>query len=140
VGLGAGLGYRLEMAEGGGEERQHGVAADLILKASGFDLFLGVYLMKKGTEDPEFGATLQGGYFLTPKKNQVALRGSFIPSATHDGQALEIRAAYNMYFQGHNWKWATDLGVLQNTGDNLTAMGPTDKPDFQLRTMAQMSF
>jgi phosphate-selective porin OprO and OprP len=125
----------------GDNHMQHAAGVDLLLKVEGFDAFLGGYMVKKGDGDAEMGATVQAGYFVTPKKMQIAARFSMIPNAGDtERKDLEIRGAFNYYWHGHQWKWATDFGVLQTTGDDGATPAVSDKADFQLRSMAQLTF
>lgn len=117
----------------------HGLQADLMLKAEGFGLQLGVYMMKLKSADAGFGVLVEPGYFVIPKHAQVAARFASAPIVTSTGTRtqIEVRAAINYYWQGHAWKWATDVGVLQLTGEDPTTM-TSDKPDIQLRSMLQL--
>ncbi len=140
--------YKVDLAEleKGGEESvadnmQHGVGVDGIVKIEGFDLLLGVFMMKaRGADsEAELGANVQAGFFLTPKKVQVAARFSFVPTAADpDRKNLEIRGAFNYYFHGHSWKWATDFGITQTTGEDED--GVADKANVEVRSMAQLTF
>jgi hypothetical protein len=94
--------------------------------------------MKLKSADARFAAFIQSGYFLIPKRAQLAGRFAFIPT-TGDRKLLEVRAAFTWIWQGHSWKLATDAGFLQQTGEDPTT-GAGDDPDLQLRTMAQLTF
>jgi phosphate-selective porin OprO/OprP len=135
-----GLGYKIDFAQlkAGSEESvsdnlSHGVQADAIVKVEGFDLLAGVYMMKLKSADAELGYLAQAGYFLSPKKIQVAGRFALV-SEPDDVSLIEARAGFNYYVQGHAWKIVTDAGFLQRTGGDSD-----DDPDLQLRTMAQLT-
>ncbi len=114
----------------------HGVQADLMLKVEGFGLLLGAYMMKIKSADAGFGVLVQPSYFVIPGRAQVAARFAVAPVATRN--QMEVRAAFNYFWQGHAWKWATDVGVLQLTGEDPTTM-TRDEPDVQIRSMLQLT-
>jgi hypothetical protein len=131
-----GASYKVDLADLDGGT-SHGAEVDALMAVEGFDLQLGVYLMKLDDVDARLGAFAQAGYFLAPKRAQVALRGA--GAQTEDDRTLvEARAAFNWYVEGHALKWATDVGMLQETGED--EMGVSDDPDLQLRSMVQMTF
>ncbi len=122
-----------------GDNLSHGVQADVLLKVAGLDVFAGIYLMKEKTDDAEIGFTGQAGFFVVPKKVQVAGRFSMVPFGEEN--ELEIRGAFNWYWVGHNFKWSTDVGIEQLTDDlAVTTDLDESKPDLQLRTQAQVTF
>jgi hypothetical protein len=140
-----GLGYKLDLADfsRGAEDSvaanlSHGIEADAMLKVSGFAVELGAYAMKLKSADLRLGALLQAGYFVMPKRAQIAARFAIAPTTGTRNQ-IEVRGAFNWYWQGHAWKISTDAGVLQQTGEDPTTMD-TDEPDLQLRSMAQLTF
>jgi hypothetical protein len=135
--LAIGAGYKVDLADFDAD-LSHGVQLDTLLKVSGFDLQAGAYLMKLQTADARLGGFLQSGYFLSPKRAQVAARFAIV-QATDERALIEARAAFNWYWQGHSWKLASDVGVLQLTGEDPTTMA-TDDPDLQVRSMAQLTF
>jgi hypothetical protein len=51
---------------------------------------------------------------------------------------MELLGAFNWYFEGHSWKWATDFGIVQGLGEEDGA--DADAPDVRIRTMAQLTF
>ena len=114
----------------------HGVQADLMLKVEGFGLELGAYMMKIKSADAGFGALVEPSYFVIPKRVQVAARLAYAPVATR--KQIEVRAAFSYFWQGHAWKWASDIGVLELTGEEPTTM-ISDKPDIQFRSMLQLT-
>ncbi|HEU0031107.1 MAG TPA: hypothetical protein VFQ53_10780 [Kofleriaceae bacterium] len=133
---GVGLAYKIDFANFGNSDNiSHGVEADLMVKVNRLGFEGGVYGMKIAPGDFELGAFVQPGYFVVPKKVQVAGRFAFVPVG--DRTSLEIRAAFNWLWEGHAWKWMTDVGMLQLTGEN--AMGVKDDPDFQIRSMWQLA-
>lgn len=143
--LAAGLAYKVDLADldAGAEDStadnlSHGLQADTLLKVSGFDLEVGAYLMKIKSSDARFGAFVQAGHFLKPKRAQVAGRFALV-QVSDERNLIEARAAFNWYWQGHSWKLASDIGVLRLTGEDPTTMA-TDEPDLQVRSMAQLTF
>jgi hypothetical protein len=59
-------------------------------------------------------------------------------SPKHLSSTLEVRGV-QLPWQGHPWKWATDVGVLKLQGEDPVTMA-TDAPDLQLRSMLQLTF
>jgi hypothetical protein len=117
------------------------VGIDGALKVEGFDLSFGAFLLGlKGTETG-FGFHAQAGYFITPRKLQLAARYAQVPNeGDTEANDTEIRGALNYYFHGHQWKWATDFGVLTGgTATNIFA-SKTDEAALQVRSMAQLTF
>jgi hypothetical protein len=107
----------------------HTVGVDGVVKVSGFDLQLGAFLVKQPDVDPDFTGHLQAGYFVTPKKAQITGRFAFAPAG--DETQIEARGGFNWYWSGHEWKWTTDVGMVQVTGGG--------DPTLQLRTQLQFS-
>jgi hypothetical protein len=133
--LAAAVSYKIDLADLDGDAMKHGVGVDLMLKVEGFDLFGGFYLMvlpdAMGEKQTDIGFTGQAGYFFMPRKAQVAARFSMVPDG--DENEIEARGAFNWYWHGHSWKWATDFGIIQSTADGAD-------PDIQVRSMAQLTF
>lgn len=133
--LAVGAGYlvdlnNLEEDDAGDVQLTHGATADFLLKIAGFDLEGGVFLLKDGDADAEVAFLGQAGYFVLPKAVQVAGRFSLTPILGSDDETIqEILGAVNFYFKGHNFKLATDGGVITNSADDTT--------DLQIRTMLQ---
>ncbi len=117
------------------------VGIDGALKVEGLDVAFGVFMVGLKGKPTGLGFHAQAGYFITPKKLQVAARyAQATNEEDKDENDVEIRGAINYYFHGHNWKWATDIGVLQGgTAKNLLGTNTTES-DLQIRSMAQMSF
>jgi hypothetical protein len=139
--LAAGVSYKIDLAnlEEGDEDStadnlSHGAQADVMLKVEGLSVLGGVYLMKLKSNDAQLGGMLQAGYFLSPKKIQVAGRFAMHQTANDDLNEIEARAAFNWYFQGHAWKLATDIGFLDEIGD-----AAANDPEIQGRIMAQLT-
>jgi hypothetical protein len=142
-----GVSYKVDLANfAKGKEQSktdnmsHGLEADAAIKVEGFSLTLGGYAMKVKSNDVTYGAFAQAGMFVVPKHGEIAARFAAAPptQTTTDRRQLEVRGAFNWYWEGHRWKWATDVGFLKLTGTDMT--GATDDPDYQLRTMAQLTF
>lgn len=115
----------------------HSVQADLLLKVEGLDVLAAVYLQKLAGGSTDLGGLLQAGYFLTPKKVQLAGRFA-LHEISEDRARLETRAALNYFLAGHAFKVASDAGMVMDTGED--AAGESDKPELQLRVMAQMTY
>lgn len=130
----AGVSYMGDLAEGESDAMTHRVGADFILKASGASLAGGAYLFAfkdaAGDSQTDFGFHGQGGYFLTPKKMEIAARFGMIPAG--DENQLEIVGGFNWFAHGHSLKWQTDAGVLKVTG--------ADGMQLVARTQAQIIF
>ena len=124
----------------------HGVEVDAMVKVEGVSVQLGAYMMRlpaskasNKSGEAGVGAFGQVGYMVVPKRLQLAGRFAIAPDAkTVDRNQLEGRVAVNLFWHGHAWKWATDAGVLKTTGEDPTTMA-TDKPDFVLRSMLQLT-
>ncbi|MBA3501438.1 MAG: OprO/OprP family phosphate-selective porin [Myxococcota bacterium] len=142
----AGAAYKIDLANlGEGDEESvsdnlsHGLQVDGMLKASGVSVEVGAYMMKIKSADAGFGAFGQLGYMLVLKRVQAAGRFALAPDPRNaDRDLIEARVAVNLFWQGHAWKWATDAGVLKTTGEDPMTM-ESDKPDFVLRSMLQLT-
>jgi phosphate-selective porin OprO and OprP len=141
---GFGASYKIDLAnlakgdeESVGDNLSHGLEIDAMFKAHGASLELGAYMMKLKSNDAGFGALVQAGYFVVPKRFQIAGRFAIAP-APGDRDDIEARVAANMLFRGHAWKWMTDAGVLQTTGEDPVTM-ESDKPDLVVRSMLQLT-
>ena len=79
----------------------------------------------------------QAGYFLLPKKLEVAARYSSVDPNRYKSQDLqiEVTGAVSYYFEGHNLKLQGDY---TNIHTQLAGKQPTD--DKQLRVQAQLAF
>jgi hypothetical protein len=128
------------------ESVSYGAEIDGMLKAHGFGLEVGAYAMRVSSRlDPkittiklEYGVLVQPGYFVIPKHLQVAGRFAYSPDRPGGRDLMEVRAALNYYWHGHEWKIATDVGALKFTEDDPKTM-TADKADFQLRSMLQLA-
>jgi hypothetical protein len=120
------------------DNMSHGLEADAMIKIEGFSVELGAYMMKLKSADAKLGALVQAGMFVLPRRAEVAARFA-IASTTGDRNEIEARGAFNWYWEGHRWKWASDLGMTVQTGTDPVTM-EKDDPDLQLRSMAQMTF
>lgn len=117
----------------------HGLEADAMLKIEGFSLELGGYAMKAKSAGVTYGAMAQAGLFVAPQHAEIAARLAVAPlTQTSDRDQIEVRGAFNWYWEGHRWKWATDVGLIKQTGRDAAMV--TDDPDLQLRSMAQLTF
>ncbi len=56
------------------------------------------------------------------------------------GEPRAARGAFNSYWQGHRWKWATDFCMTVLTEHDPVTLVVKDKPAFQVRSMAQLTF
>ncbi len=145
--FGVGLSYKVDLAQlrkgthtSLVDNMQQGVGLDAALKVEGFDAALGVFLMGFRDKQTGLGAHIQAGYFVMPKKLQVAARYAFVPNDTDpDKQDIEVRGALNYYFHGHQWKWANDFGITK-FADGAAPMNKSDKAQISIRSMAQLTF
>ena len=62
---------------------------------------------------------------------QPAGPGDAVPGPAH-------HAAEPMAGPAHRWKWATDIGLIVQTGHDPLPIAK-DRADYQLRTMAQLA-
>lgn len=117
----------------------HGVQADAMMKVAGVSLQLGLYSMKLKSADARYGVLVQAGYFVVRKRVQLAARFALAPPTplAGDREQIEARGAFTVFWQGHAFKWATDVGILQLTGADPTTM-TSDEPELQLRSMLQL--
>lgn len=131
--LAVGLSYKIDLANlASTDALSHGLQVDAMFKRAGLGVLVGGYAMKLKTADMQYGALVQPGYFVIPKHGQVAARFGYAPVGSQ--KQIEGRAAFNWYWEGHSWKWATDVGVVKLTGGSSTMTSPAD---MQLRTMLQ---
>lgn len=110
---------------------EHGAEVDAIAKYEGIDVQGAAYMLKRGSADPDYAFFGQAGYFVVPKTYQLAARYSLTPAAGDD-DVQEILGAFTWFFKGHNFKWATDGGVIVTSA--------TDSNDLQIRTQLQAAF
>jgi hypothetical protein len=137
--LAIGASYKVDLATPEGAEVAHAAGVDVMLKVSGFGLLGGAFMVKKGDADPGYGANVQAGYFISPRRLQLVGRFSLVPNKVDpERNDLEARIAVNRYVVGHQWKMISDFGMLKTTGRD--AMGVRDKADLNLRMMAQLTF
>jgi hypothetical protein len=120
------------------ENMSHGLEADAMVKVEGLSVEFGGYMMKLKSAGATYGALAQAGMFVIPKHAELAARFAIAPT-TGDREQIEARGAFSWYWEGHRWKWATDIGLVKQTGSDPVTMA-TDDPDYQLRTMAQLTF
>lgn len=112
---------------------EHGFELDGLLKVENFDAQAGLFFLKVGDADLDLGFLAQAGYFVVPKIAEFAARFSLIPDeAVEDESLMETRLAFDWYFEGHNFKWATDAGFLTSTA--------ADTSDIQVRSQIQLVF
>jgi len=143
-----GLAYKIDLANFSpgskptwGENISHGLELDTLVKVEGFQVHVGGVLMKLKTDGPFYGVFAQPGYFLVPKKDELALRFAYVTGgldkADLDRDSIEARLAYTHFFHGHTFKLASDAGFVQKLGTDMA--GASDKPDLMLRVMMQLS-
>ncbi len=75
----------------------------------------------------------QAGYFLLPKKLEIALRSSGAIFSGAIPNQYEHSVGLNYYIKGHSIKWQTDYSILRNT----RVVGLTDH---RIRTQMQIIF
>ncbi|MBI2082482.1 MAG: hypothetical protein HYT76_02840 [Deltaproteobacteria bacterium] len=82
------------------------------------------YMRNTTTDANTYGFMGQAGYFLIPKKFEVAGRfAGVIPAAAGVTNGYESTAGLNYYFRGHNLKLGTDYSILWNSPLTLGAGG-----------------
>ena len=98
-----------------------------------------------------WGYYAQVGYFVIPKKLEVAFRYSELTPdddttvKKSDGRVIvprqqEILGALNYYFWAHNLKISSDFGQVVSQGVKDTAGNIEDRDDFRVRVQAQLVF
>ena len=97
------------------------------------------------------GFYVQSGYFIIPKKLQIAARYSELNPNSDARVTLdsgrkvspyqnEILGAVSYYFWQHNLKIQTDFGPVTNTAQKNVDGGISDRNDFRWRVQAQLIF
>lgn len=146
----------------------HNVSTDLAFRWMGFDLnfeyFLGFisndanstaapgapFVLPPSSFD-NHGYYAQAGYFIIPKKLQIAGRYSEINAndenfvTTASGKRIspnqtELLGAISYYFWQHNLKIQTDFGPVDSSGLRNAAGNISDRNDFRWRVQAQVIF
>ena len=146
----------------------HNLSTDLAARWMGWDLqfeyFLGFvsndsfpsaapgapYSLPPSSFD-NHGFYVQSGYFIIPKKLQIAARYSELNPNTSARVTLdsgrkvspyqnEILGAISYYFWEHNLKLQTDFGPVTNTAQKNVDGGISDRNDFRWRVQAQLIF
>ena len=146
----------------------HNLETDLAFRWLGFDLNF-EYFLGFNTNDASSGAApgspyslpptsfnnhgyyAQVGYFIIPKKLQLAARYSEItpndkaivvaPNGDEITQGQdELLGAVSWYFAQHNLKLQTDFGPVNNYGVRDTAGDYADQHNFRWRVQAQLIF
>lgn len=98
-----------------------------------------------------WGYYAQAGYFVIPKKLELAIRYSeFTPNEDFrvtkaNGRRItpsqsELLGAVNYYFWGHDLKLMTDFGPVTTEGIGAIDSDVEDRDDFRWRVQAQMYF
>ena len=110
---------------------EHGAVLDGLVKFEGIDVQAAIYARKRGSADPDFSYLGQAGYMIVPKTYQVAARYSWTPAGSSD-DVQEALGAFTWFFKGHNFKWATDAGIIKASASDTT--------DIQVRCQIQALF
>lgn len=88
---------------------------DALFKHRGFSFTgEGHYYWNKNTKAKAFGAMAQTGYFIVPKKFEVAARFSGVIVKGDTTNGYEMGGCLNYYFYGHNLKVQLDYNYLMN--------------------------
>ena len=115
------------------------VGADAVFKYKGFSVY-GEFFDREHDRNKNLadfddsGLVVQAGYFVLPKKLELALRwGDFDPHADRDDDnRLETGAAFNYFFNKHNHKLQADFRELENEANN--------QKDREIRLQYQLIF
>jgi len=102
---------------------------DVALKYLDFSLEGGYYYRKiKPKEDTTYGCQdanglyAQGGYFVVPKKVEIAARYAVVepdtPSTIYDNKRSEITGGGTYYFSGHQLKFQTNYSLINRDNSN----------------------
>jgi len=114
-------------------KREDGVEIDTMAKLHGLGVSGAFFILKKGSADRLYGFYVQPGYFVVPKRLELAARFAQIDDEEADGEHVhEVLGAIDWYFDGHSFKWMTDGGVIHHTEGKTS--------DVQVRTQLQMVF
>lgn len=112
-----GLAANFNRPAGSGDDTHIASTADVALMYRGFS-FLGAGLYARNTSDKLniLGFLGQAGYFIVPKKFEVAGRfGGVVPTAAGVVNGWEFGGGLNYLFKGHNLKLQTDYFYLKNS-------------------------
>jgi phosphate-selective porin OprO and OprP len=121
------------------------LTADLAFKYLNFSFEGGYYFRNidpdKTTpfgEENAQGYYLQGGYFLIPKKFELAARYSWVnpdnPNQTDDNEQQEYTGGLSYYFYGHPLKIQADYSFFRNENPS------GDRDDHQVQAMMTLAF
>jgi phosphate-selective porin OprO/OprP len=105
------------------------LTADLAFKYQNFFFQGGYYFRNIDPEKPTTygsenaqGFYLQGGYFLVPKKFELAARYSWVdpdnPNQTNDNEQQEYTGGLSYYMDGHNLKLQANYSLFRNESTN----------------------
>lgn len=138
--LAAAASYMLDLSEldeDDGTPLVHRVGVDAMLKVNGLSLTGAFFLLaQKDVAADEMQTDVafhvQAGYFITPKRFELAGRFAMVPFGDEDN-TLEILGGFNWFLHGHSLKWQTDAGIIQTTTDPAVST-------FVVRTQAQLVF
>ncbi|MBX7147656.1 OprO/OprP family phosphate-selective porin [bacterium] len=132
-----------------------GTTADFIYIYKNFSFMgAGFYARDTDADSTLLGFSGQAGYFIVPKKFEVAARfAGVIPKASGITNGYEAGAGFNYYIKGHNLKIQTDYGMLINSalvhggsvqaGSMFNGFNPgfnQDQVDHRIRTQIQLFF
>lgn len=81
------------------------------------------------------GVLTQAGYFIIPKRVELAGRYALVNPDARNNKQQEIRGAINWFLFAHNMKLQTDFGTIMTQ----QAVGG-DRKDFEARTQFQLIF
>jgi len=139
-----------------GDDFVHNYTADVSWKYNGFSLFgEGDFSRNHGDKTEILGFVTQAGYFIVPKKFEVAARfAGVMPLDAGVTNGYEADLGVNYYFKGHNLKWQLDYGFLINSPLVLNAANAPanaartgglpaftqDQNDQRIRTQVQLYF
>jgi polyhydroxyalkanoate synthesis regulator phasin len=123
----------------------HQLTTDLAFKYRNFSFEGGLYFR---SIDPEkdtpfgdqdaYGYYLQGGYFLIPKKFELAARYSWMdpdsPTSKNDNQEEEYTGGFSYYLNGHNLKLQANYSLFR------TETTGSDRDDHVVQGLATLAF
>ncbi|HTM19403.1 MAG TPA: porin [Kofleriaceae bacterium] len=121
--------YKVNLGDLDEDAQQHAAVADAMVKVNGISVLAAGFVRKDGPADVLVGALLQPGYVIA---RQYEVAGRFAFHDEGDARRVEMLAGFTRFFEGHNYKWNSDAGVVHVTG--------VKDAQLQIRTQLQLVF
>jgi len=111
------------------------MGGDMTFKYKGFSFVPEAILFWNKTQSSkDYALSAQSGYFVIPKKLEVAAQGTYINFSGTDNNRQEYSGGINYYFYGQPVKIQADYSYL------VTNVAGPDQKDHRLRVNFQMGF